>query len=347
MAVVDDRGFFLTLQAVSRQLAAMPNQLYLVRLIHHATRRALPGERLWTATQLVNPVTVRFLRARNRDGCDVYVLPYAGPQNAGYILVDLDGATPTVVETMRAHGHAPCLVVQTSPGHLQTWIRLSATPLEPALATAAGKQLARAYGGDLASSDWRHLGRLVGFTNQKPARRTPGGYAPWVKIVYAHPGLAPCADTLLHSLLTPAALTPPPLPVNTADFPSCAASPSEQTATSTHPSASEAVEIYSRCVNQWRIRERFPHPDWSIVDLWVARHLPVPISLAVTPIPTTTCEGPLPTRWLFLFPAPAAPCVRLIGSPPLHPPYSALVQTPPGEGNPATSAAASGCRPAR
>jgi RepB DNA-primase from phage plasmid len=273
MAVVDDRGFFLTLQAVSRQLAAMPNQLYLVRLIHHATRRALPGERLWTATQLVNPVTVRFLRARNRDGCDVYVLPYAGPQNAGYILVDLDGATPTVVETMRAHGHAPCLVVQTSPGHLQTWIRLSATPLEPALATAAGKQLARAYGGDLASSDWRHLGRLVGFTNQKPARRTPGGYAPWVKIVYAHPGLAPCADTLLHSLLTPAALTPPPLPVNTADFPSCAASPSEQTATSTHPSASEAVEIYSRCVNQWRIRERFPHPDWSIVDLWVARHL--------------------------------------------------------------------------
>jgi hypothetical protein len=23
----------------------------------------------------------------------------------------------------------------------------------------------------------------------------------------------------------------------------------------------------------WRIRERFPQPDWSIVDLWVARRL--------------------------------------------------------------------------
>jgi hypothetical protein len=45
-----DRGLFLTLQAIRRQLAAMPYDLYLVRLIHHATRRAFPGERLWTAT---------------------------------------------------------------------------------------------------------------------------------------------------------------------------------------------------------------------------------------------------------------------------------------------------------
>ena len=42
----------------------------------------------------------------------------------------------------------------------------------------AGKLLAAAYGGDPASTDWRHLGRLAGFTNQKPARRTSGGHAP-------------------------------------------------------------------------------------------------------------------------------------------------------------------------
>ena len=45
-----DRGLFLSLQAIRRQLAAMPQELYLIRLIHHATRRAFPGERLWTAT---------------------------------------------------------------------------------------------------------------------------------------------------------------------------------------------------------------------------------------------------------------------------------------------------------
>jgi RepB DNA-primase from phage plasmid len=85
---------------------------------------------------------------------------------------------PTVIAILRAHGHDPCVVLQTSPGHLQAWIRLSASPLEPAVATAAGKLLALAYGGDCASTDWRHLGRLAGFTNQKPARRTRGGYAP-------------------------------------------------------------------------------------------------------------------------------------------------------------------------
>jgi len=144
MAVVDDRGFFLTLQAMGRQLAGMPKELYLIRLIHHQTRKAFPGERLWTAAQLVSAAIVRFLLARNREGCDVYVQPYAGNQNAGYILVDLNRAEPTVAATMRAQGHAPCVVLQTSPGHLQAWVQLSTAPLEPAVATAAGKQLARA-----------------------------------------------------------------------------------------------------------------------------------------------------------------------------------------------------------
>src|SRR5215472_15910447 len=38
-----DRGLFLSLLAIRRQLAAMPRDLYLVRLIHHATRTAFPA----------------------------------------------------------------------------------------------------------------------------------------------------------------------------------------------------------------------------------------------------------------------------------------------------------------
>ena len=193
---MDDRGFFLTLHAVSKQLAAMPSELYLVRLIHAQSRCAFPGERLWSAGQLASARTIRFLRARNREGCDIYLYPYAGQQNAGYILVDLDAAQPMVLETMRAHGHTPCVVLQTSPGHLQAWVCLRTGPLEPAVATAAGKWLAHAYGGDPASTDWRHLGRLAGFTNQKPARRASGGHAPWVRLLYARAGLAPQADSL-------------------------------------------------------------------------------------------------------------------------------------------------------
>ena len=92
-----DRGLSLTLQAIRRQLAAMPHELYLIRLIHHYTRRPFPGERLWTADQLTNLATIRFLRVRNREGCDVYIQPYAVDQNAGYILVDLDRAEPAVL----------------------------------------------------------------------------------------------------------------------------------------------------------------------------------------------------------------------------------------------------------
>jgi hypothetical protein len=264
-----DRGFFITLQAIRRQLAAMPHELYLIRLIHHTTREPFPGERLWTAPQLGYAPAVRFLRMRNREGCDIYIQPYAAQdRNAGYILVDLDHTNPAVIESMRANGHDPCVVLQTSPGHLQAWIHLSTSPLEPAVATAAGKQLARAYGGDLASTDWRHLGRLAGFTNQKPQRRTRGGYAPWVKIVYTHPGLARNANELLQSAQSAIQL---PAPQGTSP-----SNPSAGRLPNTIPpsiAAAEATQIYQGWMQRWRIAERFPQPDWSIVDFWIARQL--------------------------------------------------------------------------
>jgi RepB DNA-primase from phage plasmid len=261
---VDNRGFFLTWQAIRSQLAAMPNEVYLIRLIHHQTRRPFPGERLWTATQLVHAATIRFLRIRNCEGCDVYIQPYAGNQNAGYILVDLDRADPMIVDVMRANGHDPCAVLQTSPGRLQAWVHLSTDPLEPAVATAAGKHLARLYGGDLASTDWRHLGRLAGFTNQKPTRRTPDRYAPWVKLVHARAGLAPRAEALLQSIRQCAQPLWPPASRFSMD--STAKEPDPM-------STQEAATIYRSCMQRWHILERFPQPDWSIVDLWVARYL--------------------------------------------------------------------------
>ena len=195
-----DRGIFLMSHAVRRQLAAMPNDFYFIRLIHTSTHRPAPGERLWTAADLTRGTVLRFLRARNLQGFNVYLLPYAEYRNAGYILLDLDHATADVLPRMRAHGHEPCVVLQTSPGHLQAWIRVSITPLEPWLATLISKQLAHTYGGDLASTDWHHLGRLAGFTNQKLERRTPSGSAPWVKVVEARPILASAAQDLLRSV---------------------------------------------------------------------------------------------------------------------------------------------------
>jgi RepB DNA-primase from phage plasmid len=264
-----DRGLTLTWHAVRRQLAAMPHELYLVRLIHAVTKRPFPGERLWTATQLLHLATLRFLRIRNCEGCDVYMQPYDPDRNAGYILIDLDHAEPTVLTRMQAHGHEPCVVLQTSPGHLQAWVHVNATPLEPAVPTAIGRQLARAYGGDGASADWRHLGRLAGFTNQKPARRASGGNASWVKIVYDRAGLARRADGLLRAA---AEQTAPQahgaLPGVRSDA-TAATHDSDAVAIS----AEHASQIYQTWMRRWHIPQRFPQPDWSIVDLWVARAL--------------------------------------------------------------------------
>jgi hypothetical protein len=272
MVSVFDYGLLLTTQAIRRQLAAMPHDLYLIRLIHQSSKRPFPGERLWTASQLDHTATVRFLRIRNCEGCDVYIHPYAEDQNAGYILVDLDAGDQAAVESMRANGHDPCVVLQTSQGNLQVWVRVSMTPLQPAVATAIGKELARAYGGDMASTDWRHLGRLAGFTNQKPHRRTSGGYAPWVKILYARAGLASNSESLLQAALRgptvvglPTDSTPPNRQRGTTAI--C------PNATPPRIPAAEAAQIYRSCIERWRIAERFPQPDWSIVDLWVVREL--------------------------------------------------------------------------
>jgi len=261
-----DRGLFLSLRGIRRQLAAMPHDLYLVRLIHHATRTAFPGERLWTAAQLSKESTVRFLRMRNREGCDVYVQPYADGRNAGYVLLDFDHTDLATLELMRANGHQPCVVLQTSPRHFQAWIQVSAVCLEPAVATVIARQLAHIYGGDLASADWRHLGRLAGFTNQKPLRRQGNGYAPWVQVVEAQVGLATNGPLLVQAVerqvrcassVTASGSLPGPLA-------------GEGMASGI---SSAARDIYQSWLQRLRIPQRFPHPDWSIADKWIAKEL--------------------------------------------------------------------------
>lgn len=272
LVFMSDRAFFFTSYAVGRQLAAMPNDFYFIRLIHRVTRRPCPGERLWDAGQLTRGSVLRFLRARNLQGFDVYLWLYAEHGNAGYILLDLDHPARDVIPRMRTNGHEPCVLLETRPGHLQAWIRVSTTPLAPALATLISKQLAHTYGGDLASTDWRHLGRLAGFTNQKPLYCATFGFAPWVKILDADTVLASASQDLLHAAAerlaqqsTPCDLRWPVLP------------PDHRAAEIT---AQAARRIYRRWVQRWRIRDRFARPDWSIVDLWLARKL---LTMHITP----------------------------------------------------------------
>jgi hypothetical protein len=246
------RGLELTLTAVRAQLAAISWPRYELRLID-AQRRQCVATRYWTAPQLLDRDTVGFLRARNQAGCDVYFRPHAASQNAGYLLLDFDDG-PCPLAAMRAAGHTPCLVVETSPGHQQAWVRVTSGSAMPAWATAVARRLALQYGADLASAEWRHLGRLAGFTNRKPARLQPNGLPPWVRVVWRRNE----ALTEVGSAVTAAApdsVSPPPA---AAAIGGVEARPSP---------------LYRQCLDALGLLRRFPVPDWSIADYRVARLL--------------------------------------------------------------------------
>ena len=266
----EDRGLAVSLAALRCQLTAMPCRLYEVRLIHSVSHKPYPGVRQSTGGQLSDPATVGFLRIRNREGYDVYFRPYAGHYNAGYILLDLDDPVPGILTRLRAQGHEPCVVVATSPGRWQAWIRVSPEALLPALATRVAKRLARMYAADRASADWRHLGRLTGFTNRKPHRLQADGLPPWVKLIHARACLAGGGAALLE-------LAAVEIEEHTTHSPPVRATLAHHSAadslstTGLDPAALAA--LYQDALNRLRIRERYPVPDWSIADRWVAREL--------------------------------------------------------------------------
>lgn len=247
------RAFELTVAAIRAQLAAIPWPRYELRLID-AQRRQCLATRYWTASQLLDPDTVRFLRAYNRDGCDVYLRPYAASENAGCLLLDFDDG-PCPLAAMRVAGHTPCLVVETSPGHQQAWVRVTSGSVMPAWATAAARRLALLYGADLASADWRHLGRLAGFTNRKPARLQPNGLPPWVRVVWRGNEVL-CEVGSAVATAVPDSVSHGPA---TADIGGVEIRPWRS--------------LYWQCLDALGLLRRFPVPDWSIADYRVARLL--------------------------------------------------------------------------
>jgi DNA primase RepB-like protein len=244
------RGLELTMAAVRAHLAAVVWPHYEVRLIE-AERRACRATRYWTAAQLLQADTLRFLRARNREGCEVYFRPHAGTRNAGYLLLDFDHG-PCPLARLRAADQSPCVVVETSPGHQQAWLRVSRLSLPPAPATALARSLAVRYGADPASAEWRHLGRLAGFTNRKLARRQANGLPPWVRLVWQAVGTMAVTESPAAEAPTERGLRGVAAPLVTVGC---------------------AGPVYQQVLDGLHLRARFPRPDWSIADYRVARSL--------------------------------------------------------------------------
>jgi DNA primase RepB-like protein len=119
---------------------------------------------------------VKWLRHENAKGAHVYIRP-AGVHSLSL----LDDLTAETIERMKAEGFEPAVVVETSLNNFQVWLNHGEI-LAAATSTAAAKQLAERFEGDPSSADWRHFGRLAGFTNPKPERQLASGLRPFARL---------------------------------------------------------------------------------------------------------------------------------------------------------------------
>ena len=119
---------------------------------------------------------VKWLRHENAKGAHIYVRP------AGlHALSLIDDLSAEMIERMKAEGFEPAVVVETSPDNYQAWLNHGQV-LDTAASTRAAKALAQRFGGDPSSADWRHFGRLAGFTNPKRERQLPSGMRPFARL---------------------------------------------------------------------------------------------------------------------------------------------------------------------
>ncbi len=163
-----------TTEVVRAQLAGMGAERYDVG-VYDRQNDAMLLRQEWTPAQV--EAAVGWFKVMNAQGRDIYIRPTGS--SGLYIVDDVPAAT---VERMRAEGYAPAAVVETSPGNHQAWVRVSDAPLSKGEGTAVARALAERFGGDLSSANWRHLGRLAGFTNRKEERRQPDGRQPYARL---------------------------------------------------------------------------------------------------------------------------------------------------------------------
>lgn len=195
-----------TFRAVSRQLQAMACPEYEVGIRDRATGKM--ALRTWSPSEVLH--SLPWLRRQNAGGCDIYIRPLG---SRGLLL--LDDLLYGTLDRMVQEGVEPALVTRTSPQNYQAWVRVSTEPISERLATAAAKLLADRFQADPNSADWRHFGRLAGFTNQKPTHRDETGRSPFVLLWDATGRVASARRTILQEASARLAVPPSayPLPV--------------------------------------------------------------------------------------------------------------------------------------
>jgi hypothetical protein len=139
--------------------------------------------------------SIPWLRLQNRNAAHIYVRP-----SGEHSLSLVDDLTIEAVTAMKEHGFHPAVVVETSPGNYQAWVRHEEV-LKKETSTAAARALAEKFGGDKGAADWRHFGRLSGLVNRKAKYRdVVTGMFPFVRLIEADGRVYPEAERFVAGI---------------------------------------------------------------------------------------------------------------------------------------------------
>ena len=163
-----------TAEAVEKQARAMSASAFEVGLFDPNAAQGAMLPRVWDFDTLLR--SVPWLRLKNLEGRNIYIRP-----SGEHALSLIDDVSLQAVERLKSEGFAPSVILETSPRNFQAWL-CHGQILPKHLSTFAARLLASRFGGDPASADWRHYGRLAGFTNRKDKYKEMDGRYPYVRL---------------------------------------------------------------------------------------------------------------------------------------------------------------------
>lgn len=181
-----------TTLAIQFQVTAMAADLFEIGLFNPdaGPTESVMIPRIWAAETILK--SIPWLRLQNRGGRNIYVRP-----KGEHHLSLIDDLTKDAVSMMKAGGFNPALLVETSPENFQAWLK-HPERLNKEVSTAAARALAEKFNGDRGAADWRHFGRLAGFTNRKAKYLDAStGLYPFVRLIEAEGRVYPEADRFL------------------------------------------------------------------------------------------------------------------------------------------------------
>lgn len=183
-------------EEIGRFVRAISAEHYQIMVSSPDTKGGKIERQTWTAEQLLEPQNVRWMQQRNANLGGVYIRPM---DRRITLLDDLTAGQVTHLEKMN---FAPAVVLETSDGNHQAWIRLlppEAPEPSQEVATQASRSLTKAFGGDPAAVGAQRFGRLPGFVNRKP-KHDRRGKGPWVTLRAATGAIAAAGRSLVAKI---------------------------------------------------------------------------------------------------------------------------------------------------